>query len=510
MQTAAKTAFIMAILTLGSKFIGFIREMFLANFFGASYIVDAYVVSVSIPGMIFAGILGAVSTSFIPIFSKKYEEEGELQGNLFTSQVINLLIVISIISSIVGIVFSDQIVWIFANGFEGATAELASFYVKITFSYTLFTATSGILESYLKYKNIFLSPIIAGYSISLFGIAFIILSSYTNPYLLVFGIFVGNIVRAVIIWIIAYAKKYKHRFDLHITDTVKQIIALALPVFLGSTVSQINIFVDKALATRLPEGSVAAINYSNLLIGMITGISTTIIATILYPKMAQAFSQKNYNRLSNLYNSGVSILLIIGIPFSLGAMAFGELVIQIVYERGAFDPTATKMTTIAFFFYAVGLVFMALQPFLIQTFYSMHNTKTPLLIATSGLIINIVANLILVNYLAHGGLALGTSIACATNTITLVYCIHKKTRIKTTSATGKKALKVLFASVISVGIAYGFNVLVLSNIWMPRMIQLAIIVVIAAIIYFIILKLFKIKELMHIKEIFKITSKNEE
>lgn len=502
MRTAAKTAFLLAILTLGSKLIGFVREILMANFYGASYVVDAYYVANSVPNMIFAGILSAVATAFIPLFSKKNEEEGELAANTFAAQTLNFIFMIAVVSSLVGILFSDQLVAIFASGFEGETARLTSFYIKITFSYTFFTATSNILESYLKYKGVFLSTTIAGYSISIFAVIFIVISHYTSPYIMIFGMLTGHAVRAIAIWFIAKFKGYKHKANFHLSDTVKQVFVLALPVFLGTTVGQINLVINRALATRLPEGSASAISYSDLLVSLITGITATIVATIIYPKMAQAFSAKDHDRFFSLFNSGISILLMISMPICLGALLYGYDIIQIIYERGAFDAAATDLTYRAFFMYSLGLVFVSLNAFLVQTFYSMHNTKTPLIISAIAITVNIITNLVLVKYLAHAGLALGSTMSWMTNTLLLLYAIRTKTDIDLDKNMRKKFGKLLISSIISVGCSWLFYYFVGGAIWMPRMLLMFFTICIAAVIYLILLKIFKVEELVHVRQIF--------
>ena len=505
MRSAANTAILLAILTLGSKLIGFVREMFMAYYYGTTYVVDAYVVSNSIPNMIFGGVLSAIATSFIPIYSKKKENSGALEADLFTSQTINLLLIVSIISSIIGIIFSDQIVWLFANGFQGETSALASFYVKVSFSYTLFTATAGILESYLKYRNIFLSPAVAGYSVSILSIIFVIISHRTSAYYLVFGMLAGNAIRFFIDLIIAKKSEYKHRWDFTISNTAKEIFSLAFPVFIGSMATQINIFVNRALATRLPEGSASAISYSDLIIGLISGVTAIIISTILYPKMAQAYAKGDKSNFSRIYNSGISLILIIAIPISLGGMLYGEDIVQIIYERGVFDQNATQLTTSAFLYYAAGLVFVSLYGFLIQTFYSMHDTKRPRTYASIGILINIIANLILVNFLAHSGLALGASIAAFINVILLVRGLHKKNYIFFKSDMPRKIVKLLISACISIGISYTAYYSINAYILLPRMVTMLLIIVLAATVYLILLRLFKIEELIYIKDIFKIT-----
>ena len=109
----------------------------------------------------------------------------------------------------------------------------------------------------------------------------------------------------------------------------------------------INQFVDKTLASRLVEGSISALNYASLLNNVIIDITITILATIIYPKLTQANSLKQYDRFNELVYKGFNVVVIIS-PFSLGAMVYSNQVVQIIYERGAFDITATAMTSSAF------------------------------------------------------------------------------------------------------------------------------------------------------------------
>ena len=156
MRPAAKTAAMMAVLTLGMKILGFLREVFMAGFFGTSYIVDAYVMASVIPGIIFAGIFTSVGASYMPIFSKIVEDRGIDEGNRFTSEAITLASFIALIAAAVGTVFAQPVVSIFARGFVGETAELTVFYLRITFSYLICSAATGLRESYLQYKGTFL------------------------------------------------------------------------------------------------------------------------------------------------------------------------------------------------------------------------------------------------------------------------------------------------------------------------------------------------------------------
>jgi putative peptidoglycan lipid II flippase len=508
MRTAAKTAALMAALTLMTKFLGFLREVFMAGFFGTSYITDAYVMASAIPGIIFAGIFTSVSVSYMPIFSRIIEKEGPQKGNRFTSEAITLSTAIAILSSILGIVFSDQVVGIFASGFSGETAALTSFYVKITFSYVIFTAATGLMEAYLQYKGVFLKPIIAGYLQSGFVLLAIIFSAYNTHYFLAFGLLLGSLLRMVAVLIVARKEGFSYTPTVKIGAAAKNIMVLAVPVFLGSTVNQVNSFVDKMLASGLSEGSVAALNYGYLLITLITALTITIIVTIIYPRLTQALSLEDFGRFNQSISKGLNITLIIGLPCSLGAMLYSEPAVQIVYERGAFDAASTTLTGSAFFYYAIGLTFIALNALLVKVYYSMQDMKTPVICGVVGAVINISLNLLLVGSMAHRGLALATSVAAIANTLLLFYLLGKKyPQVKAIESTGKLR-RIVLSALLAVGLSWvAYTGLSYIAADLPAILSLGIAILVACLAYLAFLQTFKIEELSMLKELLKQTTK---
>jgi len=223
-RTAAQTAVLMAILTLIAKIFGFIREMVMANYFGANYITDAYVMAFAIPMIILGGVFGAVATAYMPLFSKITENEGEKAGSRFTSEVINLLIMVSTFAAIIGIGFSDQIVGVFASGFSGETAKLTSFFTKITFCYILFTSVAGVLEAYLQYKGTFLVQIVLGYVHNIIVIGVIVVSAFTSHYYLALGWFFAHMIRVLILLYFAKKRDYHYGAGFKISGTVKLLL----------------------------------------------------------------------------------------------------------------------------------------------------------------------------------------------------------------------------------------------------------------------------------------------
>ena len=502
-RSSVHTFFFMVSLTLISKVLGCIREMVIANFYGTSYIVDAYVMANAIPNILLGGLFVAIATAYTPTYSTIREQNGEKESNRFTSQVINLLFVLSIIAILIGIVFSNEITAIFASGFSGETAILTAFFIRITFSYVLFSSIAGILDAYMQYKGFFLKPIISGYFQNIGVIIIVIISAYTSHYYLAFGLLIGSFFRLAYISINARKSGYHYHFNFSLGEPIRKIVYMAIPVFIGSYILQINSFVDKTLASGLQEGSVAALNYGMILITLITGLTVTLLVTLIYPKITKAFTLDNLDEFNNIVEKGTAIIAIITIPFSMGILVFSEEVVQIVYERGAFDPSATSLTSGAFFFYGLGLVFFAFNDLLAKVFYSMRNTKAPIVCSGISVIINIALNLLLIESMAHKGLALATSIAAMANSLLLYLWMNKKYPNVKVIGSGIKILKIILASLLAVLVAWFANDILIKLVWMPRMVYLFIAVSCATGMYLIMLKLFNVEDIKMIRLLFK-------
>jgi len=348
--------------------------------------------------------------------------------------------------------------------------------------------------------------IVLGYVQNIIVIGVIIISAFTSHYYLAFGFLLAHITRAIILVFIAKKRRFKYSPVLKMDETVKRIIVIALPVFIASGIGQINTFVDKTLASGLPEGSVAALNYGMILVGVISGLTITILTTILYPKLNQANSLQDFDRFSDIIGTGMTLVAIVAIPCSLGAMLYSGQIVQIIYERGVFDPLATSMTGSAFFYYSMGLLFLSLNTLMIHAYYSMHDMKTPMIFAGIGVIINIILNLILIRFMALSGLALATSISYLATTILLFAGMKKKYPHVVLMRSKRKLLKITVSAIAAVGssyLVYIFVVMPMADIIYMRVVQLGIPVAVAIVVYFGMLVMFKVEELGMIRQIIK-------
>lgn len=486
--------------TLVGKCLGFIREMTMAGFFGTSYIVDAYVMANSIPGILLGGVFAAIGAAYMPTFSEITENDGEAAGRKFTHRILSLCGVISIVSIVIGVLLSDRLVAVFAPKFNEQTSELASFYLKITFAYSFFACGISILSAYLRYNGIFIRQIIGGYFFDFGVILGIVICGLTNRYFLPVGYVLGYVMYFLIVAFATGKQGYRFRIDFSFGEPVRHIIALAIPVFLGSAVDQVNTFVDKTLASGLSEGSIAALTYGSLVTRLIISLTAAAIVTALYPKLTRAVSRADWTYFNAASGKSLLVSFMIGIPFCLGSLIFAEPVIQAIFERGAFSEASTDLTSQAFFYYSIGIPFMAFNVIIVQIFYAMRDMKTPIIASLASVAVNVILNLMLVGPMQHRGLALATSVANIVNMIALCILMRKKHPEVSIFPEAKKIGKILLASVVSVGIAVPVYHLLQLFIYI-RILQLIPAVGAACILYIAVLRVLKVEELKILLEL---------
>lgn len=500
--TTAQTAIIMAILTVGGKVLGFLREMILANYYGTGAVTDAYVMAQSIANAILAGAISAAATSYMPTFSAKVEKDGMREGDLFTSRLINLLVLVSGSVFILGSVFSKPLVRLLANGFEGEAASLTAFYLKGAFFAIVFNAIVVILEAYLQYGGIFLPQLVLGYVQNISIIIVTVISSRGSSKLLILGLVIGWGFRAIGLMVLSGKRGFKYSADFAVTDAVKEAAVLALPVFIGGSVNQINTLVDKTLASGLDGGSVSALNYGNLIVGVISAMTVTVMVTMLYPRMNQAFTLGDYDRIGSIAERSINLIVLITVPCTFGCMLFAKPAIRLIYERGAFGEGSTELTSTAFFYYALGLTFIAIAQIITKLFYSMHNTKTAVKCSVISMVLNVVLNLILVKVMGHAGLALATSIAQFCNAGLLYYVFRcRYPKISLVKSPKKIILTVIF-SAVSVGGAF-FAYKLMERMALSQLVSLGTAVILAVAVFFILIKVAGFDELKIVESLLK-------
>ncbi|HLR35154.1 MAG TPA: murein biosynthesis integral membrane protein MurJ [Tissierellales bacterium] len=427
-KKVAKSAAMIAVLTLISKFLGFIREMLIAYKFGSGYETDTYFVAMTATVLIMSTVGAALNTTLIPIFSEIEEKKGKKHKVKYLNNVLNVVFIITIVLGILGYFLSPVVIRILAKGFTGEQFKLAVKLNRIGLPIMIFLGFTYIFSGFLQSSEIFGPPAIAGIPFNLVYIIYLFI--FSNK-LGVVGLMVASVIAASAQFLIQVpATKrlgYKYSFDVDLKDRyINKAMILVLPVLLGSAVQQINTVIDKTLASDLVEGSISALNYSAKINSLVISVFVTAITTVIFPMLSRAFNQNDTNQVKEIMAEGINIILIITVPATIGIVLLAQPVVKIFFQRGAFDETATLMTSQALIFYSLGLVGSSLRLMLNKVYYSFQDTITPMVNGIIAVIINLIFNIILVKPMAHSGLALATSISLTVSTLFLFVSLRKK------------------------------------------------------------------------------------
>lgn len=313
-----KTAILLMVITVFSKLLGFTRDIILSYFYGASNISDAYLISITIPIAIFGFIGAGISTGYIPMFSKIEQEYGEEKGNRYTNNLVNILIIISSVIFIFGSFYTEQIVKIFASGFEGETLALAVKFTKISLLGIYFTGLVSIFGGYLQIKGNYAIPALVGFPMNFFFIVSIFLSSKINVLVLSIGSVIAIASQMLLLMPFIHKKGYRYKFVLDIKDQhIKSMAYLALPVIIGVSVNQINVLVDRTLASSIAVGGISALNYANKLTLFVHGMFVLPMVTAMYPMISKMVAEKNINGLKESVSEAIILISLLVIPATI-------------------------------------------------------------------------------------------------------------------------------------------------------------------------------------------------
>ena len=422
-----KTAILLMFLTIISKIMGFAREMTLSFFYGATNVSDAYIISITIPSVIFALVGAGISTGFIPMFSSIERDYGQKEAKRYTNNLINIILVLCTIIVSFVLLFTAPVVKLFAAGFEGETLAMAIRFTRISILGIYFTGVISVFSGFLQIKNNFAVPALIGIPMNIIVILSLFISSKTDIIVLSIGTVLASV--SQLIFLIPYIKRqgYKYKFLIDLKDKhIINMARIAIPVIIGVSVNQINVLVDRSLASNVAVGGISALNYANRLNGFVQGLFVMSISTVMYPMISKMAAKEDMDGLEKSIIEAINTISILVIPATVGAMVFNVPIVKLLFGRGAFDPKALAMTSNALFFYAVGMIGFGLREILSRGFYSLKDSKTPMINGVIAVSTNIILNIILSRFLGIGGLALATSISAILGSTLLMISLRKK------------------------------------------------------------------------------------
>ena len=507
MSKVARTTVLIMSLTILSKFLGLLREQVLAATYGMGMYTDVYVTAMKIPTILFTAVGGAISTSLIPVYSKIKENQGTEEAQKFINNLMNIVSIIAIIIVVFGMIFTEPLVKVFAMGFTGEKLAITINFVKIILWAVIFIGLNNIITSYLQLNNNFKIPGLIGIPYNIIIIIATFISVKTNVYVLIVGSLIA-LMSQVLIQLPAVKKTgFKYNLKTNLKDEhVKYLIILVLPVLIGGGVEQINTLIDGTLASTFGEGVVTAFNYSNRLYGFVSSIFVASILSVIYPMMAKSLASEDNVLFKKSIRDTMNIIIIFIIPICVGTVVLSDPIVKILFQRGKFNASDTIMTANILMIYIAGLLAFSLRSVIARAFYSLHDTKTPMITGAISIVFNIVLNVVLSKQIGYIGLAWATTIAAYIGLF--ISAIWLRNRIN--GFGGKRILSTSIKSILAAiimgiitSICYNQLYALLGSGFINEAIELGVSISIGALAYAIVITILKVEEASVILNIIK-------
>lgn len=458
-QQTRRRAFVSTIAIMGSRILGLVREQVFAFFFGASAAYDAFVVAYRIPNLMRdLTAEGALSQSFVTIFSQKLATNNKDDAHDLAHRVNTFILIAVGLIVILGILFSNLIANAVGAGFSSEKIELTSSLMKILFPYILFTSLSALTMGMLNALGKFFIPHSASTFFNITSIIFGILGAWLlapdyieNCYHQLFhdravtnrdfaimaraitgmayGTLIGGFAQYLFQLPTAFKSGFKIKLDFNFKDaTFIKVLKLTGPAIVGGAAVQVNVLINTYFASQLADGSVSYLTYAFRFMQFPLGVFGVAIASASAPALAQLVAQQNFDRFRQTIQSSIRLSLFLSIPSTIGLMVLGPEIIALIYQHGQFNVYDTQQTALALATYSLGISSYSLIKIYQPAYLAFHDAKTPMKISFFSIVANTSINAFFVYglHLSHWALALGTAIVASINLILLSYFFTKK------------------------------------------------------------------------------------
>ena len=413
--------------TFASMVLGFAREVVNAQYFGERWELDAFLVAAIIPTLVFGVFNGSLVTALVPVFSGYFANGEPEEAWRLSSTVINVLIVVLSACALVGWIAAPVLVRIVATGFPPNEVGVTAHMTRIMMPTILATSIAGVVQALLNAQQRYRAASLQGMALNVCAIAGVLLLYKTyGIFGLVFGTAAGSIAQLGV-QIPSYLRRCKYRLVMDLRHPGFRDLFLILgPIIVGSAVGQVNLLFDKYFASTLDPGNIAAMQYATKVVGFPQQLFAAAIATVIFPILSAHYASNDERGLRETTSTGLRMTALITIPAALGLIVLAQPIISVLFERGEFTQGDLVRTAGAMQFYAVGLLGLAASIVLTRCFFATHDSRTPVIVATAVMVLNVACSALLVKPFGINGLAFANSLSSLAEAVVLVAILRRR------------------------------------------------------------------------------------
>ena len=449
------SASIFSFFTIISRILGYLRDILIAIFLGASIFADAFFVAFRLPNTfrrLFAE--GTFNAAFIPSYTSA-KLKNKKKGKIFADEVLSFLLIILIFIVTIAEIFTPYLVYLIAPGFlaDGTKFDLAVQLTRITFPFLLFVSLSSFFSGVLNSNNKFAAAAAAPIILNIILILSILISYFQNYNIakqLSYGVTIAGIVQ--LLFLIFFTLEYykpRIKFSLKISNKIKFFFRKLLPSIFSSGVTQINILIGTIIAS-FQSGAVSYLYYADRVYQINLAIAGIAVGTVSLPVLSKAFKKKNLTKVSIIQNQSIQLSLLFSIPASLGLIIASKEIINGLFGYGSFTLKDVEMTSSALMFFGYGIIAFALIKILSNFFFARDNTKTPFYISSFIVFLNVIISLTFFKKVGFLIIPIATSVSTWVGVFIFLYLLKKNNFLLLQNKLFYNILKMVISTTIMV------------------------------------------------------------
>ena len=428
----AKASGIVMAGVLLSRLLGFFREWTVAHQIGSNSVTDAYYAAFTLPDFLnYLVAAGALSVTFIPVFSRYLAEKQEDEGWYAFSTVVTVMGLTLLVLVGIGELLAPQLVSAIAPGFAPAAKARAVFLTRLMLPAQIFFYLGSILTAVQYAKAQFVIPSLAGIVYNLGVISGgVLLSSRIGITGFAVGVLAGAVCGNFLLQIHG-ALRAGARFtpNLNIRHPgFRWFIKLSIPIMLALSLSATDDWIIRWFGSYLVPASITWLTYAKTLMRVPLGVVGGAVGVASFPFMAQLYSEGKLDELSRTVNATLKGLLLLLLPISALTIAQSQPLVYFVFSHTRLHGPDFQATSATLRVFSIGMCAWALQNILARAFYAARDTITPAVVGTGLTLLSLPLYWWLARHFQHLGLACASSLGITAYTLILFLLLNRRIR----------------------------------------------------------------------------------
>jgi putative peptidoglycan lipid II flippase len=447
-----------------SRLLGLVREVVAASLFGVSGVMSAFTIAFQVPNLLRALVAdSALQGAFIPVFTELLEKGERREAFRIASSLFFLITLVLGALTALFVIFADPIMSVFAPGFDDQPAlkDLTVQLSRLMFPIVILLALSGVVVGVLNSFDHFSVPALAPVAWNLVIIAALVglvplLPEEDEIYAYAIGIVAGTVVQFLLPlpWLRGRGGRLTLTLDWR-DERVRRVLALMLPVTIALGLINLSLAINSLFGTLVSDQAPAAIDKAFRIYQLPQGLFSISIATILFPTLARFAARGARDDLRRTMGNGVRQICLLLIPSAVIMAVLAEPITQLVYQRGAFGPRATDLTSTALVWWSISLPFQGVSLLFSRTFFSLQRPWATTALSGVNLVVNAALAAALYEPYGIAGIVVGTVAGTVTMCVAQGWLLRGKLGGVEGTRTAAAALRMLVAAALLGVVAYG-------------------------------------------------------